>query len=280
MITIGLTNWKGHESLLVGKNKELENYTAHFPFVEMDTSFYSIQPETNIVNWMGKTPDGFQFIPKAFQAMTTHREWGDYFPSEKAMFQAFIASFTPMLEANRIKAFLFQFPPYFACTKENVDYLRKIRYWMGELPVAIEFRNNSWFSENHYGATLKFLTELQFIQTTVDQPQTQTNSIPMVLNVTNPSLTLLRLHGRNFTGWLESSSPNWRKKRTLYNYSPTEIKELKGYVETLALDAKEVAVIFNNNSGGHAAPNAKALQKELDLSFENLAPQQLGLDLF
>ncbi|MFS7122108.1 DUF72 domain-containing protein [Carnobacterium maltaromaticum] len=212
MITIGLTNWKGHESLLVDKNKELENYTAHFPFVEMDTSFYSIQPETNIVNWMGKTPDGFQFIPKAFQAMTTHREWGDYFPSEKAMFQAFIASFTPMLEANRIKAFLFQFPPYFACTKENVDYLRKIRYWMGELPVAIEFRNNSWFSENHYGATLKFLTKLQFIQTTVDQPQTQTNSIPMVLNVTNPSLTLLRLHGRNFTGWLESSSPDWRKK--------------------------------------------------------------------
>lgn len=280
MITIGLTNWKGHESLLVDKNKELENYTAHFPFVEMDTSFYSIQPETNIVNWMGKTPDGFQFIPKAFQAMTTHREWGDYFPSEKAMFQAFIASFTPMLEANRIKAFLFQFPPYFACTKENVDYLRKIRYWMGELPVAIEFRNNSWFSENHYGATLKFLTELQFIQTIVDQPQTQTNSIPMVLNVTNPSLTLLRLHGRNFTGWLEPSSPDWRKKRTLYNYSPTEIKELKGYVETLALDAKEVAVIFNNNSGGHAAPNAKALQKELDLSFENLAPQQLGLDLF
>lgn len=280
MITIGLTNWKGHESLLVDKNKELENYAAHFPFVEMDTSFYSIQPEANIVNWMGKTPDGFQFIPKAFQAMTTHREWGEYFPSEKAMFQAFIASFSPMLEANRIKAFLFQFPPYFACTKENVDYLRKIRYWMGDLPVAIEFRNNTWFSENHYGATLKFLTELQFIQTTVDQPQTQTNSIPMVLEVTNPSLTLLRLHGRNFTGWLESNSPDWRKKRTLYNYSPTEIKELKGYVETLALDAKEVAVIFNNNSGGHAAPNAKALQKELDLSFENLAPQQLGLDLF
>ncbi|WP_413517488.1 DUF72 domain-containing protein [Carnobacterium maltaromaticum] len=280
MITIGLTNWKGHESLLVDKNKELENYAAHFPFVEMDTSFYSIQPEANIVNWMGKTPDGFQFIPKAFQAMTTHREWGDYFPSEKAMFQAFIASFSPMLEANRIKAFLFQFPPYFACTKENVDYLRKIRYWMGDLPVAIEFRNNTWFSENHYGATLKFLTELQFIQTTVDQPQTQTNSIPMVLEVTNPSLTLLRLHGRNFTGWLESNSPDWRKKRTLYNYSPTEIKELKGYVETLALNAKEVAVIFNNNSGGHAAPNAKALQKELDLSFENLAPQQLGLDLF
>ena len=28
------------------------------------------------------------------------------------------------------------------------------------------------------------------------------------------------------------------------------------------------------------ALNIEALQKELDLSFENLAPQQLGLDLF
>ncbi|MGX7418127.1 DUF72 domain-containing protein [Carnobacterium gallinarum] len=280
MITIGLTNWKGHNTLIVDKNKELENYTSHFPFVEMDTSFYSIQPENNLLNWIDKTPAGFQFIPKAFQAMTTHREWGDYFTSEALMFKVFIDSFQPMLDAKRIKAFLFQFPPYFACSSENVLYLRKIRHWMGDLPVAIEFRNHTWFSELYYGKTIEFLKEMQFIQTTVDQPQTQTNSIPRVLEVTNPELTLLRLHGRNFDGWLNASNPDWRKTRTLYNYNHAEITEIKGYVEKLALHAKEVAVIFNNNSGGHAAGNAKELQKQLNLTFPNLAPQQMGLDLF
>ncbi len=36
-------------------------------------------------------------------------------------------------------------------------------------------------------------------------------------------------------------------------------------------------VIFNNNSGGDAADNAKHLQKALQVEFQGLAPMQMDL---
>ena len=45
----------------------------------------------------------------------------------------------------------------------------------------------------------------------------------------------------------------------------------------MSQEAKEVGVIFNNNSGGHAANNAKKYQNILDIDYEGLAPQQLKL---
>lgn len=280
MISIGLTGWSDHDLLTIHTTKRLEDYSSHFPFVELDTSFYAIPPVKNILTWMEKTPATFQFVPKAFQAMTLHKDWLNFFPAEEQMFEHYIAVFEPMITANRIKAFLFQFPPYFDCTKEHVQYLRKIRLFMGELPVAIEFRHSSWFSETNKENTLLFLTEEKFIHTVVDQPQTPGNSVPLITKGTHAALTLVRLHGRNYEGWLDASGPDWRKKRTLYNYTSDELDEFAALVRQLEKDSKEVAVIFNNNSGGHAAKNAKQLQKKLHLTFENLAPQQTDLDLF
>ena len=45
----------------------------------------------------------------------------------------------------------------------------------------------------------------------------------------------------------------------------------------LLKESKEVAVIFNNNSGGHAAKNAKEFQKMLNIDFKDLNPKQLDL---
>ncbi|ANZ98633.1 hypothetical protein CKN82_04235 [Carnobacterium divergens] len=280
MITIGLTGWGDHETLILNKQQKLENYASHFPFVELDTSFYALPASSSIESWLAKTPNTFQFIPKALQTMTKHRDWSDFYPSEKNMFDTYLATFEPMVSANRLKAVLFQFPPYFACTKEHVAYLRNIRIWMKDLPVAIEFRNNTWYSIDYQQQTLQLLKELNFIHTVVDQPQTPTNSVPKVLSVTNSALTLYRLHGRNFDGWLNASGPDWRKKRTLYNYNLAELEGIKQDILTLTEESNEVAVIFNNNSGGHAASNGKSLQKLMNVTFIGLLPQQLDLELF
>ena len=66
MITIGLTGWSDHELLVINAQRELEDYASHFPFVEVDTSFYGIPSENTINSWMDKTPDTFQFNPKAY----------------------------------------------------------------------------------------------------------------------------------------------------------------------------------------------------------------------
>lgn len=278
MIEIGLTGWSDHPLIASDRKRKLADYASHFPFVEMDTSYYAIPSKKNIQRWMDKTPASFQFIPKAYQAMTLHQSMKDPKQSLEELFRLFKKRFAPMLTAGKIKAFLFQFPPFFHYSEENLAYLKKVREWMDDWPIAIEFRHQSWYSEEHKKTSLQFLANHSFIQVTIDQPQTPSNSVPTVLTTTNKKLSLYRLHGRNYSGWLNSADDkNWRKHRTLHDYQKEELLEIKENILLLEKQSEEVSVIFNNNSGGHAAKNAKELQEIMNLSFEGLHPQQLNL---
>ena len=53
----------------------------------------------------------------------------------------------------------------------------------------------------------------------------------------------------------------WRDVRYLYDYSDKELMELVNKVKVLEHKAKRIYVVFNNNSGGHAANNAKQYQQ-------------------
>src|SRR5699024_6600282 len=149
-------------------------------------------------------------------------------------FETFRLTFKPMEKSGKIGAFLFQFPPTFVCDKEHVRYLRIVRKMMEDLPVAIEFRHPSWFSPEFKEGTLEFLKEMAFIHVVVDQPQTPNNSVPFVSVVTNPDKAFIRLHGRNYEGWLGDESKNWRTFRTLYDL---EVSEQDSSVSDEAVDA-------------------------------------------
>ena len=69
----------------------------------------------------------------------------------------------------------------------------------------------------------------------------------------------------------------WRDVRYLYDYSDKELMELVNKVKVLEHKAKRIYVVFNNNSGGHAANNAKQYQQFLGIDYEGLAPKQLKL---
>lgn len=277
MLTIGLTGWGDHVTIQHNRGRKLEDYSGHFPLVELDTSFYAIPSEKNIEQWLLKTPASFSFIPKAYSVLTLHKEFHDEFPTMADAFDAFIHAFTPMLDAGKVKSFLFQFPPTFDCVKKHVHYLRFVRKHMGDLPISVEFRNQSWFTEETRDQTLQFLNAHDFTHVVVDQPQTPNNSVPKVVESTSEHFSFIRLHGRNYEGWLGEDVTDWRAERTLYNYSSKELDEIKSWVLELNKHSKEVCIIFNNNSGGHAAPNAKSLQEKLGLTFEGLGPQQLDL---
>ncbi|MBC2161448.1 DUF72 domain-containing protein [Listeria booriae] len=278
MITIGLTGWSDHDTLYASASKhKLEDYAGNFPMVEVDTSFYAIPSPSTTERWVERTPEEFSFVVKAFQAMTKHKEWQQYYDSETEMYRRFMDAIAPMSEQGRLKAILFQFPPYFSCTRENVNYLRMLREKMGDLPLAIEFRNKTWYTENTTTKTLELLRELGFIHTVVDEPQVGNGSVPIVLKATNDAMTLIRLHGRNSAGWMKANSPEWREVRTLYRYNEEEINYWAENIRYLQKQSKEIIVIFNNNSGGDAADNAKHLQQALNISYEGLAPMQMNL---
>lgn len=65
--------------------------------------------------------------------------------------------------------------------------------------------------------------------------------------------------------------------RYLYDYNKEELAEISKAAETLQQSAENVYIIFNNNSGGHAAGDAKEFQEMNGLEFTGLSDKQLDL---
>ena len=193
------------------------------------------------------------------------------------MFEAFIKSADVFAQHGKLGMILIQFPPWFDCTKQNVNYILYMKKQLDKFPLAIEFRNQTWYAENVKEKTLAFLKTQGLIHTVCDEPQAGAGSVPLVAVATHDKV-LVRIHGRNVFGWRNiGHGENWRKVRFLYDYNKEELQGLMAHIQHLESQAKEVYVLFNNNSGGHAAANAKQLQQMLQLQFDQLAPKQLNM---
>ena len=281
MINIGLTGWGDHDQLyedLERKTDKLITYAGHFPIVELDASYYAIQPERNIQKWIRETPKRFQFVVKIHQALTLHADYKQFATSLDALFDDFKRMLGPLVETEKLAMVLVQFPPWFDCTAQNIKYIRYVREQLRDYPVCIEFRHQSWFDGDMATRTLAFLTEQQLIHAVVDEPQAGTGCIPFMNHITHEK-ALVRFHGRNRYGWTKQdmTDQEWRDVRYLYNYSDEELTTLANKIRILNEKAKDVYVVFNNNSGGHAAANAKTFQRMLGIDYDGLAPQQLKL---
>ncbi|MFC7366075.1 MULTISPECIES: DUF72 domain-containing protein [Bhargavaea] len=280
MIRVGLTGWGDHPDVYSPtskKTEKLQDYSGHFKVVELDSTFYAIQSERNIRKWIGETPDDFGFIIKAYQGMTGHHRGRLPYESEEEMFRLFRLSVGPMLEAGKLPMILAQYPPWFDCTKDNVGVLRKMREYLEGLDVAVEFRHQSWYSEKYREGTLEFLREQEFIHSVCDEPQAGDGSVPFVPAATREDKTLVRLHGRNTAGWKSNGRDDkkWREVRYLYDYNDSELAGLAEEISGIA--SEDVYVVFNNNSGGHAAENAKRFMGIAGIETDRPGAQQLDL---
>ncbi|SEA63459.1 Uncharacterized conserved protein YecE, DUF72 family [Thalassobacillus cyri] len=281
-IKIGVTGWGDHDLLYddrVASGDKLSAYASHFPVVEVDTAFYAIQPEKNYRKWLSQTPENFSFVIKAYQKLTGHDRDKLTIPEAKALMEEYRESIQPVVEAGKLNALLFQFPPWFDVRKAHIKKLKTIREWLSDLPLALEFRNQSWFDPKYKQQTLDFMKEEKWIHTIVDEPQAGENSVPTILEPTHPEKTLIRFHGRNVHGWNRNGreGKDWRAVRFLYRYNEQELREWVEHLKKLQQQTKEITIFFNNNSGGDAAANAKQLIDMLDINYENLNPRQMDL---
>ncbi|MGO4271240.1 DUF72 domain-containing protein [Paenibacillus sp. TAF58] len=283
MISIGLAGWGDHDELYktgTRPQEKLKEYNKYFSVVEIDSSYYAIHKESLYKNWVSDTSDNFSFLIKAYQGMTGHTRQ-NYSDTEKdVMFQNFIESIKPVIESCKLKAVLFQYPPWFECTRENVKLLRLTKARMGNIPVALEFRNQSWFSAEMKDKTISYMVEEGWIHSICDEPQVFPGSVPAILKPANTNLTIVRFHGRNTSGWTSSGTTNWREVRYLYRYNEDELLEWKENLVKLEEETDEVCVIFNNNSGGDAASNALQLMNLLGLKQKELPLQPKQMDMF
>ena len=279
MIYVGCTSWGDHPTLyseVTSAKDKLFDYSGHFPTVEVDTSFYAIPNPTTVQKWCDDTPDNFKFIVKAYQGMTGHLQEDLPFETKNDMYNAFRECLQTFQKNNKLAFALFQFPPWFDCQAKHVNLLKYIRLQFQSEPVAIEFRNQTWFSSSMKEKTLQFLKEHQFIHTICDEPQAGAGSVPFVEAVTN-EIGFLRIHGRNVFGWRNiGHGENWRKVRFLYDYTTEELIDLTKAVKNVKANCREMYVVFNNNSGGHAADNAKKMLELLNIEYDQLSPKQLN----
>lgn len=281
MIYAGLTGWGDHDDLYTGitnKKDKLVTYSSHFPIVELDATYYAVQRTSTIEKWCSETPEKFKFIVKAHQYMTGHSDYRDHYDSIKDVFSAFREMLRPMEEAGKLGFVLLQFPPWFDCTNKNIRYVKYAIAQLHPYKIAVEFRNQTWFSENYREETLTFLHNNSAIHSICDEPQAGVGSIPFVNRVTDQT-AFIRLHGRNVHGWTQKdrTSEEWRNVRYLYDYNRTELEWLKNQVDILGHKTKDIYIVFNNNSGGHAAANAKAFIGMMGVEYDGLSPKQLRL---
>ncbi|TDQ40449.1 DUF72 domain-containing protein [Aureibacillus halotolerans] len=282
MIYVGVTGWGDHDALYekTPASEKLEAYSSHFPVVEVDSSFYAIQPQKNYLRWLEQTPETFRFIVKLFQQMTGHIRGEGPFQSIDELYDAYVHSIEPMRSSGRLGALLCQFPPWFNCTSTNVAILKDMKMRLEGFPLALEFRHTSWFQEGMREKTLQFMTKEGWMNSVCDEPQAGDGSIPPVPVTTSKEANVLRFHGRNVEGWRRQgrSREEWRKVRCLYRYTPQELKEWVPIVQRMAEESNDVYVLFNNNSAGDAVPNAKQFIEMLGLDQSALlAPKQLTL---
>lgn len=289
-IHIGLAGWGDQDALYPAGTKAGERlgvYGNHFPIVEVDSTFYAIQSPARFAAWSSQTSPSFRFIVKAYQGMTGHRRGPA--PSTvdlDEMTAEFNRMLVPAIGEGKLTAVLFQYPPWFNCVSENVRLLREMKVRMGDIPCALEFRHQSWFRGEMADKTLSFMKEEGWIHSVCDEPQAGEGSIPTVLAASSEEATIVRFHGRNASGWNNGGAPNWREVRYLYKYSEEELREWKDKLLSLQNQSRDIYVVFNNNSGGDAAGNAKRLMEMLELKMPNgknpfdeppPAPEQLEL---
>lgn len=267
-IRCGTCAWSDHEEYFpkgLPAGERLAYYAQHFPLVEVDSSFYGLQPPQYYRRWASETPAGFRFNVKAYGAMTQHhREPRAGEEDLNKVFQVFDGSVQPLREAGKLGALHFQFPPWFTYTQESLEWVQACREYFAQDIVAIEFRHRSWFTGPNRERTLGFLRKIGSVHVVCDEPQIGSGTVPPVVAVTDPRLSIVRFHGRNDKTWYIKAEKTAQRFDYLYNKS--ELQEWVGPIQqVLAPAAAEVHLLMNNNRANYAVRNSLDLMELLDL---------------
>lgn len=272
-IRVGTCAWADHEEYFprgLPPGDRLAYYARHFSIVEVDSSFYHLQPPKWYAGWAAKTPDTFVFNVKAYGAMTKHHR--EPRPGEEdigEVFRRFEASIEPLREARKLKALHFQFPPWFVASDENREWVHFCREWFKNDIVAVEFRHNSWFLGTTRESTLAMLRRLRAVNVICDEPQVGSGTVPAVVAVTDPRLSIIRFHGRNAKTWYMKAETT--AQRFDYLYSRAELAEWVAPIrEELEPEVEEVHALMNNNRANYAVKNALDLMSLLGMAVPEL----------
>ncbi|MCC7493821.1 MAG: DUF72 domain-containing protein [Fimbriimonadaceae bacterium] len=232
--------------------RRLAYYAQHFGCVELNASFYRQPTAAAVARQVATVPTDFRFAVKAYGGITH-----DSPCATRGDFAVFAAALQPCRDAGQLGAVLAQFPNSFRPTAANTTYLQHLRERWADLPVVVEFRHSAW-DDPRYSA---LLAELGLASAVVDLPPLAGLPEPLVKVTARPAY--LRFHGRNAAQWYQHDQA-W--ERYDYRYTRAELREWVPRIKTLAAEADDLYVFFNNHYEAQAVLNAQELAVELGLS--------------
>ncbi|GAA4467745.1 DUF72 domain-containing protein [Phytohabitans houttuyneae] len=280
-IKVGTASWTDPTLLESGwypatadtPEKRLGFYAERYPLVEVDATYYSPPAEQTAGLWAQRTPPGFTFNIKAFSLLTGHptkvsaiykdlrpeTEKKSIYPGDldpaayEQVWERFLSALQPLVDAGKLGALLFQFPPWFTIRRSNKQYLLEVQRRVRPLRAVYEFRHSSWFDGGNVDETLEFLRKHKLPYVSVDMPQGHKSSVPPVLAAT-ADLAVVRFHGH---------SEKWTSKdiheKFGYLYSDRELKEWAPKLKKLATETEQMHVLTNNCYRDYAQRNASQL---------------------
>jgi uncharacterized protein YecE (DUF72 family) len=264
----------------VAARDRLRFYAERFEIVELNSSFYATPPAGNVERWAEVTPDGFRFHAKLHRLLSWHATKPDALPPDmrdglelnargnvvrneelqRAMVKRMAESMQPLDEVGKLGAYLLQLSPAFRPRDCRLDELDPILDGFKPHPVAVEFRYRAWMKEKRRKDVFSYLSDHEAVYVSVDAPLADHVPImPPIDAVTNNRLAYMRCHGRNERGYMSGRTV---AERFDYDYSDDELEEIADRARTLADDADEVHVLFNNNAR-ELAPKAARRMRQL-----------------
>lgn len=249
--------WKG---IVYPKNISQKDmfryYCQFFRTAEINSTFYQIPSLKTVTSWAQNCPPSFKFSAK-IPDLVTHKSKMDFDEYINPL-STFISNMMPLINENKILAFLLQLPPKFGENKDS-DFKkldRFILYWnnsiknkfyssnMVETPeLVIEFRNINWIKEEIFS----YLRQNSTNFCSVIEPL-----LPAQFEITH-NLFYLRFHGFGKKIWFN------------YNFSEEELdewtKKINPLLEQIRTNQKnndkvKAAIYFNNHFSGYAVKNA------------------------
>jgi uncharacterized protein YecE (DUF72 family) len=282
-IRVGTASWTDKTLLASGwypadatsAEARLRYYATQFPVVEVDSTYYTPPNEANSERWVARTPDGFRFDVKAFSLLTQHPTrpaalYKDLRPeTEKKnvyakdlepkvvdeVWERFLSALSPLQEAGKLGAVLFQFPQWFTLKRANKEYLLECKERAAPYRISVEFRSATWFrDEAATEETLDFLRSYALPFVCVDMPQGHASSVPPVVAATSKDMAVVRFHGH---------SDKWTSRdiyeRFGYSYDLEELQPWAPRLRELAAQTAETHVLLNNCYRNYAQVNARQL---------------------
>jgi uncharacterized protein YecE (DUF72 family) len=207
-----------------GDKSRLSYYASLFNSIEINSSFYKIPLAKTISRWATEVPENFRFTFKLWRGIT-HNKGLEYSNEDINKFMQVISNV-----GDKKGSLLIQFPPglqnnYMYRLEDLLTSLHEADP-RSEWPLAVEFRNRTWYNDEVYQLLEKFDAGLVLH----DLPASNTPFMDI-----SASFVYLRFHGPQ--GGYRGS------------YSSDFLNEYAHYINEWTEEDKTVYVYFNNTAG-------------------------------